>query len=71
MSKIEPWKIARYELPIFEPAEVRNLPGEEICPIINGSEITITIPPIRNANINATKGSRVLFLKFFIAFIMR
>jgi hypothetical protein len=49
-------------LPILDPAEVKNFPGELSCPIITGSERTIIMPPIKNANTKDRNGNNAFFL---------
>jgi hypothetical protein len=49
-------------LPILDPADVKNFPGELSCPIITGSERTIIIPPIKNAKTKDRNGNNAFFL---------
>jgi hypothetical protein len=49
-------------LPILDPAEVKNFPGELSCPIITGSERTIIMPPIKKAKTKDRNGNNAFFL---------
>lgn len=51
--------MAKYELPIFAPAEVRNFPGDLMFAKTSESESAMIMPPIEKAKMIAKKGRRV------------